>query len=385
MNTVFKILPESNRTGAPALYPVRNVYGIRDSLGLYATGTGLGTTILYLYCIESIVLKISGGNCQFKIGNTYLSSMRCEIGANNITLVGYTASTLEISDVTKITHIQHVTVTNGPGISGSLNNWKALTFINIYSSNAISLNLDNLSPGVIYLRMSSTSVSGSITRFIDTLQYLQVNSAITGSINGFNLIYFVSHISNQITGSISNMNTLLQLTLVYNGGNNITGDISTLTNITTLTLTANTSVTGIYTSSICTYLYYSSSNSVAIVDVSLMTGLSYLYAYGNTNLTGNLGAICGAAYFNTNSNSGGFYYIAGSGNWKNLNFSYFTPVGVGLTSTEVDNILIDMAASVTTPTNKIIELRGANGARTVASDAAYTHLTVTHGCTVNTN
>ena len=60
-------------------------------------------------------------------------------------------------------------------------------------------------------------------------------------------------------------------------------------------------------------------------------------------------------------------------------------VGYGYDSTEIDNILIDMAASLAL-IGKTITLQGSNAARTSASDAAVATLTgVGRTCTVITN
>jgi hypothetical protein len=59
-------------------------------------------------------------------------------------------------------------------------------------------------------------------------------------------------------------------------------------------------------------------------------------------------------------------------------------VGYGLSSTEIDNLLIDLANSNWSG-SKVITLTGSNAPRTSASDAAYTHLTVTHGCVITLN
>ena len=76
-------------------------------------------------------------------------------------------------------------------------------------------------------------------------------------------------------------------------------------------------------------------------------------------------------------------YTAGSV-WSNATVIINPAVGYGYSSTEIDNILIDMANSVGGPTGKTITLQGSSQPRTLASDAAVATLEA-RGCTVITN
>jgi hypothetical protein len=76
-------------------------------------------------------------------------------------------------------------------------------------------------------------------------------------------------------------------------------------------------------------------------------------------------------------------YTAGA-TWTNARVLINPASGYGMDSTEIDNMLIDMANSVGGPTSKTITLQGANAARTSASDAAVATLEG-RGCTIQTN
>ena len=76
--------------------------------------------------------------------------------------------------------------------------------------------------------------------------------------------------------------------------------------------------------------------------------------------------------------------------WPNTRVTINPSVGYGYSSTEIDNMLIDMAAS-NIMSGKTITLQGSSAARTAASNAAVTKLTtldsgyVHAACTVVTN
>jgi len=68
----------------------------------------------------------------------------------------------------------------------------------------------------------------------------------------------------------------------------------------------------------------------------------------------------------------------------NQRYVYLVPViGGGLSSSEIDQLLIDLAVVSTWVIEKIVYLRGTNAARTAASDAAVATL-VSKGVTVTT-
>ena len=117
----------------------------------------------------------------------------------------------------------------------------------------------------------------------------------------------------------------------------------------------------------------------------LPRSLTYFNCVGSNTITGNLSSLpVGLTYFScSGSNTIGDY----SGKaWANNQIRiYFVPVaGGGLSSAEIDQLLIDLAAAGGTwSADKQVYLRGTNAARTAASDAAVATL-VSKGVTVTT-
>jgi hypothetical protein len=111
--------------------------------------------------------------------------------------------------------------------------------------------------------------------------------------------------------------------------------------------------------------FFKSSNNDFVFDLAdLPTGLSYFYCTGHNQIS---------------------TYTAGK-DWGNLmNYFHFYPFMVGLSSDEVDNLLIDLAKVPEWMYTKIIRLKGANAARTSASDAAVDSLWNDHGVYVDSN
>jgi len=78
-------------------------------------------------------------------------------------------------------------------------------------------------------------------------------------------------------------------------------------------------------------------------------------------------------------------YTSGKTWNNNINFFRITPVaGGGLSSTEVDNLIIDLNGSAWAGTSRTLSLIGTNAARTAASNAAVTSLTTNKSVTVTT-
>jgi hypothetical protein len=108
---------------------------------------------------------------------------------------------------------------------------------------------------------------------------------------------------------------------------------------------------------------------------NLPSGLTTYINLGSNTTTGDIANLPSGLtyYYNTGSNTTNTYTAGRI--WKTP-FEYFYLRSVtGLSTTAVDNILIDMASSITTSAgNKTIDLQGTNGARTSASNSAVTYL-----------
>lgn len=168
----------------------------------------------------------------------------------------------------------------------------------------------------------------------------------------------------RIDGDISKMTAM---TGIYVAGlNNLSGSLAAMTQLTYVRIGGSNTVTGAITN---------------------LTALTLLYMYGNNTISGDLGSanmVNGITFLIINPTSGQLTYTAGAV-WSNATITILPGVGKGLTATEIDNMLIDMAASPSL-IGKTITLNGNNAARTAASNAAKATLEgVGRTCTVLTN
>jgi hypothetical protein len=134
-----------------------------------------------------------------------------------------------------------------------------------------------------------------------------------------------------------------------------------------------------------TYFYCTGSNTITGNLSSLPSGLTTFGCTGSNTITGNLSSLpAGLTYFVCRgSNTIGDY--SGKAWANNQRRVYLVPVaGGGLSSAEIDQLLIDLAAAGGTWSGeKQVYLRGTNAARTAASDAAVATL-VSKGVSVTT-
>lgn len=191
---------------------------------------------------------------------------------------------------------------------------------------------------------------------------------------------------NRFSFALSKIGIYTQLVELQVRGSNIcTGTTSDLANVTaTIYLAGNTVFSGSISNlnaSLNVLLLDSSAISVTGSIVNI-TASSLIRILGTNTLTGNLADLQSTVSFcDIRGNSS----LTFSGTWNCANAFWFLRYENGLTSTEVDNLLIGMAADITSAINTpTIDLAGANGARTSASDAAVTYLQGL-GFTVNTN
>ena len=179
------------------------------------------------------------------------------------------------------------------------------------------------------------------------------------------LTYFNCLGSNTITGNLSSLPALLTF-FSCKGSNTITGYLSSLP-------------AGL------TYFYCSGSNTITGYLSSLPAGLTSFGCVGLNTITGDLSSLPAGltSFYCSGSNTVGDY----SGKiWANdQRRVYHVPVaGGGLSSAEIDQLLIDLAAAGGTwGADKEVYLRGTNAARTSASDAAVATL-VSKGVAVTT-
>ena len=118
--------------------------------------------------------------------------------------------------------------------------------------------------------------------------------------------------------------------------------------------------------------FYVLGNTVSGMIHDLYPGITFFLCEGTNTIDGSLSSIpAGVTYFKCTGNNTINQYTGGRV-WSNsINYVYLKPAaGYGLDSTEVDNVLIDLAAATWAGGSRRVELPTPNAARTAASDAA---------------
>ena len=219
-----------------------------------------------------------------------------------------------------------------------------------------------------YSGYTSAAVSISKAQYIAQLTYTATTASLactTAALpRGLTYLYVTG--SNTLSGDVATLPSGLTYFIVA-GSNTVSGDVATLP-------------------SGLTYLHVIGSNTLSGDVATLPSGLTSATVTGSNTLYGNVTAVPSGLIT---------LYITGlstlsaytSRSWPtSMRQVYLTPVSPGgLSSTAVDQLLIDLAAYVTTWTiEKVVTLTGANAARTSASATAVTTLQG-RGVTVTTN
>mgnify|MGYP006886064255 FL=1 len=241
-----------------------------------------------------------------------------------------------------------------------------------------------------YSGYTSAAVSISKAQYIAQLTYTAITASLACTTAALprGLTYLKVTGSNTLSGDVQ----LLPRGLTYlyvTGSNTLSGNVATLP-------------------SGLTHFIVAGSNTVSGDVATLPSGLTYLHVIGSNTLSGNVATLPSGLTSATVTGSNTLYgnvtavpsglitlYITGlstlsaytSRSWPtSMRQVYLAPVSPGgLSSTAVDQLLIDLAAYVTTwTTEKVVTLTGANAARTPASATAVTTLQG-RGVTVTTN
>ncbi len=255
-----------------------------------------------------------------------------------------------------------------------------LTTLTIDSTTGISAALSGLPSTLTYVTLGNlgTGITGAIQDVPTGLTTLQLwgLANVTGTLNslptGLQYLYLI--LSTAITGSIENLSSnLIGLTIssTPSANTNITGSVDNLTtsSLVQLSLYQLTNVT-------CNI-------SLLATDQASLQQLN-LYGISQTVGTFNLTNLPSALWYcSVDGTQGAVSYTTGRSWAANMNQFRFLPNnGYGLSSTSVDNLLIDFAN--TSWSSGTIKLDGFNSARTAASNTAVTTLQGM-GVTVTTN
>ncbi len=176
-------------------------------------------------------------------------------------------------------------------------------------------------------------------------------ASLSGMVSLDRLYLFDSSIS----GDISVLSRMASLNRLYLDGSSVSGDISALSGLTLLT-----------------HVYiYSTSISGDIASLSGLTLLRYLFC-NETSISGDIASLSGLTLLNDlflHSTDIDTYTSTALPAWPGCNIQI---ENLGLSSTEIDNFLIDLADGV--GANGDLTYVAGNDARTSASDAAVTAL-----------
>jgi hypothetical protein len=179
------------------------------------------------------------------------------------------------------------------------------------------------------------------------------------------MIYFECTGSNTISGNLSDLPSGVA-TFYCAGYNTISGNLSGLP-------------------SGMTYFRCTGSNTISGNLSDLPSGLTFFLCYGSNTISGDLSSLpSGVYYFNCAGSNTISDYTSKVWTTKPSTF-YFEPTGVGgLSTAEIDQLLIDFDDDLVWAAGNTITLTGTNAARSSASDAAVANM-VAEGATVTTN
>nr|QNO42890.1 hypothetical protein JGPBEILB_00006 [Methanosarcinales archaeon ANME-2c ERB4]QNO45329.1 hypothetical protein MKNCOJCA_00003 [Methanosarcinales archaeon ANME-2c ERB4] len=173
------------------------------------------------------------------------------------------------------------------------------------------------------------------------------------------------------------------------GNNTCNGDIASLpASLTHFYCTGNNTCNGDIASlpASLTYFYCTGSNTCNGDIASLPASLTHFGCAGNNTCNGDIASLPASLIYLycTGNNTIADYTTPHTWTTKPTTF-IVVPVGAGgLSTAEVDNLLIDFDADLVWAAGNVITLMGTNAARSVASDAAVANM-VAEGATVTTN
>jgi len=327
-----------------------------DYLVLTSRGDGTGVTTMRIEVSDNIILGLSGTARFYSNATGTLdesTTWTITSGALRTRYIKCPSGTanLYFSDVTRVTKW-------GDGSSALLYGWHDTNTVNHAS---ISGDID------IFVNATSITIGG-------------INS-LSGDVTGINLEYLTLPNSNTISGDISGMINMRVLSVT--GTNTLTGSITNMPLLDTLNVSGLNTLSGNITSlTNLVYINISGSNTIT-GSITNLINLTTLHLFGNNTVDGDFGLnnVCNG--MTAIGVTGTFTTYTTGGVWSNTSGISINPkAGYGYSATEIDNMLIDMAAS--NPSGETITLKGSSSARTAASDAAVLTLQG-RGCTILTN
>jgi hypothetical protein len=368
-----------------------------------------GTAILITHTYSTpftgnIKLSCSSGKHLFKGFNNF---------TNTLPINSASFTTIQLGNFTSL---QNLSVEYG-SISGDIANLppNLITYQN-QGNNTTSGDIANLPPNLItYQNQGNNTTSGDIANLHEGLLVYSNGGAntTTGDIANLplSLTNYTNNGANTTTGDIANLplslttynndgantttgdiaNLPLSLTNYGNQGNNTTtGDIANLPlSLTTYSNNgANTTTGDIANLPLSLTTYSNDGANTTTGDIAnLPLSLVWFKTSGANTTTGDIAnlPINIEIYDNRGFNTVNNYTIGRT--WKSPMLwviNYPTLASGGLSSVEVDNLLVDLANVDLWENIKVVDLSGNNQPRTASSDTAVTTL-ISKGVTVTTN
>ena len=212
---------------------------------------------------------------------------------------------------------------------------------------------------------ATVRIFGSVvlTKFTMTESGADISFDVANLPSGLTYLYVTGY--NTISGDVANLPSGLTR-LGVTGYNTISGDVANLPSGLT-----RSDVYG--------------SNTLSGDIVNLPSGLTTLGVYGSNTLSGDIVNLpSGLTYLNVTGSNTIADYTSKTWTTKPATFKIIPVSPGGLSTAEVDQLLIDLDDDLTWATGNVITLTGSNEARSSDSDAAVNNMTA-DGATITTN
>jgi len=259
-------------------------------------------------------------------------------------------------------------------LSGDIQNLPDGASVYRFRNTSVTGDIQNLPVGASEYRFGRTSVTGDIQNLPDGASvYLFSNTSVTGDIQNLPVGASEYRFRNtSVTGDIQNLP--VGASEYRFGGTSVTGDIQNLPSGASVYNFRDTSVTGEIQNLPSGASVYNFRDTSVTGDIQNLPDGASVYFFDNTNVTGDI------ASYRSLSNILVRYLIKDtsvstytSGNYSvDVTGADIQVQDLGLSSTEVDNFLIDLEASGAS--SGTLNIAGNNAARTSSSDAAVSAL-----------
>ena len=342
----------------------RDTYSGTDQAWSHDYGSAVNATVRVFgsVVLTKFTMTESGADISFDVAH---------MPASLTYLVVYGSNTLSGDIANLSSGLTRLEVYGSNTLSGDIANLPSgLTYLVVYGSNTLSGDIANLSSGLTRLEVyGSNTLSGDIANLPSGLTYLNVGGSNTLSGDVANLPSGLTYLnvggSNTLSGDVANLPSGLTYLYAY-GSNTLSGDIANLP-------------------SGLTYLVVYGSNTLSGDIANLSSGLTRLEVYGSNTLSGDIANLpSGLTYLSVGGSNTIADYTSKTWTTKPATFKLIPVSPGGLSTAEIDQLLIDLDDDLTWASGDVITLTGTNAVPSSASDAAVNNMT-SEGATVTTN